>query len=335
MTPMELNKLRVLIVGCGNIAGGFDIGSDEGGLPLTHAGAYAAHPRFQITACIEPDAGRRQAFTAQWQVPTGHASFEELESHPNTFDVISICSPTAEHGRDLHQSLALRPRAIFCEKPVTPSAAATAHWVDACASANVLLAINHTRRWAPDIVRLQDELRSGVWGTIRSVVGHYNKGLLNNGGHMVDLLLYLLGPLSVAWAGPAVSDFWQDDPSVAAVLISKQGTPIHLSTANARDYALFELEIVTSVGVITMENGGLNWRWRRVLDDPDFKGYKRLGVEQTSAGEYRHAMLNAVTNLHDAIRHGAALASTGQTALQAQILCEQIRDFVTTKTIKA
>lgn len=334
MTLIKADRLRVLIVGCGNIAGGFDVSGSEGDLPLTHVGAYARHPEFEVTACIEPDADRREAYMAQWKILSGYASFEDMTKQPQTFDIVSICSPTVAHDHDLQRALTLKPRAIFCEKPVTPSAAMTARWVQACASAGVLLAVNHTRRWAPDVVRLQEELRSGAWGAVRSVVGHYNKGLLNNGGHMVDLLLYLLGPLSVAWAGPAVFDFWQDDPSVAAVLVSEQGIPIHLSTADARDYALFELEILTSNGVITMENGGLNWRQRKIVDDPHFKGYKRLGPHHASAGKYRNAMLNAITNLHAAILHGTPLASTGHTALQAQLLCEQVRHWAEVPTAR-
>ena len=329
MTALDSAQLRVLIVGCGNIAGSFDVGHPKDALPLTHAGAYVHHPGFHVVACIEPDAGRRASFMARWKVPSGYASFEELAKRPQQFDVISICSPTAVHDQHLQQAVSMRPRAIFCEKPVTPYASVTARWVQACANENVLLAINHTRRWAPDVVRLQHDLSEGNWGVVRSVAGHYNKGLLNNGGHLVDLLLYLLGPLSVGWTGPAVFDFWPDDPSVAAILLTQHGMPIHLSTGDARDFAFFELEITCSAGVIAMENGGLNWRYRRVVEDPNFKGYKRLGADQSVAGDYRQAMLAAVSNLHDAIHHGAALASTGHSALQAQILCEQIRHLAT------
>ena len=37
-TNSELDPLRVLIVGCGNIAGGFDQGRDLTCFPYTHAG---------------------------------------------------------------------------------------------------------------------------------------------------------------------------------------------------------------------------------------------------------------------------------------------------------
>ncbi len=162
--------------------------------PLTHMGAYAKHPDFDVQACIEPDPYRRERFMAHWNIPAGFASFDELLKGSHAFDVVSICSPTAAHALDLENALALKPSAIFCEKPVTMHAAQTQQWVAACARENTLLAVNHTRRWAPDVVQLRQELASGAWGTVHSAVGYYNKGLLNNGGHMLDLLIYLCGP---------------------------------------------------------------------------------------------------------------------------------------------
>lgn len=334
MVAQEPGKLRVLIVGCGNIAGGFDAGRPAGTLPLTHVGAYSQNPAFDVLACIEPDPGRRASFMADWNIPLGFADFDELAQCPQQFDVISICSPTQAHAQDLEHAVAMKPMAIFCEKPVTLSAAQTEHWVTACAREDILLAVNHTRRWAPDVVQLQLDLARGAWGTVRSVVGHYNKGILNNGGHMLDLLIYLFGSLSVDWAGPAVFDFWPDDPSVAAVLRSHEGVPIHLCTACAQDYALFELEIVTSKGILKMENGGMNWSERRVVQDTNFKGYRRLGTTETADGQYQQAMRNAAANVCAALRQGAKLSSTGHTALQAQVLCEHIRNFAQPPTLR-
>ena len=69
------DKFTALIVGCGNIAGGYD---ERGTYPdaiLTHAGAYKSHGGFQITACIEPDEERRKTFMKTWDVEYGFPDF--------------------------------------------------------------------------------------------------------------------------------------------------------------------------------------------------------------------------------------------------------------------
>jgi hypothetical protein len=67
------------------------------------------------------------------------------------------------------------------------------------------------------------------------------------------------------------------------------------------------------------------WRERRALDDSTFKGYRTLDEGARRAGGYPKAMLQAVNNVYCAINHGKSLASTGESALAAQRICEQIR----------
>ena len=320
-----LNPLRVLITGCGNIAGGFDEGRLPGYLPYTHAGAYGRDGRFNIAACIDPEDNRRGKFMSAWGVPLGFPSIEELSDSDRQFDVISICSPTACHAHDLEMALRLRPRLIFCEKPVTTSVADTEGLVAACGKANILLAVNYTRRWDPDISRLRAAIQSGQWGELRSVIGIYNKGLLNNGSHMVDLLHLLVGPMEIVKVGRPVQDFFPDDPSVPVWLESAQGMPVHLACGHAEDYAVFELQLVFSQGVLSMEEGGMFWRERRVIDSDTFKGYRQLDGGLRRAGEYPHAMLQAVGNIYRAVRQAEQLASTGESALAAQRICAQIK----------
>lgn len=321
MTP----RLNALIIGCGNIAGGFDHDAPPGSWPLTHAGAMSRHGGFHLSACVEPDTRKRAAFAERWNVAQAWPSLAEAGSKADRFDVISVCSPTAAHAQDLEAAMALAPRLVFCEKPLTPDLERSRALVRAFSEAGIALAVNHTRRWAPDVLRLRDELAAGHWGEVRSVSATYNKGVLNNGGHLIDLLHLLLGPLDVVWAGPPRHDFWPDDPSIAAVLLTRGGAVIQLATAHAADYALFELQLVTSRGVVVMESGGLGWRMREAADSAQFSGYRALGEAQARPGEYRQAMLAAATNVYEHLTRGQPLASTGASALQAQEVCEKIR----------
>ena len=323
---MTGSPVRVLFIGCGNIAGGFDAQRAPGELPLTHAGAFQRHGGFELAACVDPDEGKRLAFMARWNVPHGFACPDDHALKALRFDLVSICSPTAFHAAHLEAALALRPRVVFCEKPVTPSVAETSRWVARCEEAGIALAVNHTRRWAPDVRRLQGELVAGHWGALRSVTGWYNKGILNNGGHLVDLARWLAGDLNFKAAGRPVHDHWADDPTVPALLEADGGVPVQLCTGHAADYALFELQLVTARAVIVMENGGMSWRVRNSIESPHFKGYRSLAPASPLPGEYEHAMSEAASNLHAAVTRGDALASTGASALAAQRICEQIRD---------
>ena len=323
---------NVLIVGCGNIAGGFDHDRAGTATPFSHAGAYARHGGFVMTACVEPDRSKRETFMRRWSVAHGFDTMDQAAAAGFHVDVISVCSPTPSHHQDVLAAVRMGPRLVFCEKPLTTSAAQTSELIDRCAEAGVLLAVNYTRRWDPDVARLADELRTGVWGAIRSVAATYNQGVLNNGSHMIDLLHLLLGRLDLRHAEPPVHDMLDDDPSIPAVLSAAGGVTVHLCCGNASDYSLFELQLVTEKGVIAMEDGGLHWRIRTAVPSPNFSGYRALDEGVRRQGGLAGATLAAVTQIYEVLQNGGTLSSTGANALEAQQLCELLRHRATTQS---
>lgn len=178
------------------------------------------------------------------------------------FAVISICSPTPCHAHDLEIALRLKPKLIFCEKPVTTSLAETERLVEECCKSNILLAVDYSRRFDPDVSKLRNDMQAGKWGRLRSVVGYYNKGILNNGSHMLDLLHLLVGPMDIVRVGKPVYDFSAGDPTVPVWLEGRDDLPVHLVCGHAEDFAIFELQLVFLQGVLTMEEGGMVWRER-------------------------------------------------------------------------
>jgi predicted dehydrogenase len=326
---MSLNDYKVLIIGCGNIAGGYDMLQPENALPLSHAKAFLKNGNFALTACVEPDVAKRKIFQRRWHVPHGFDSLKDSGLKMNNFDVISICSPTCFHSEDIEKALELKPKLIFCEKPITTNLQETKQVVAACARQNVLLAVNYSRRWSPEVIRLKSEIASGNWGAIRSVSAVYNKGILNNGSHMLDLLNDLIGRMHLTVVGQKINDFFEDDPSVDATLVSEQGVPIHLSCAHAQDYTFFELQIVAEKGVINMEDGGARWRFRHAQPSEELAGYTFLNSGDWLEPNGSYAMTGAVANLFDALNFGASLASTGSNSLEAQTLCEEIKNRAT------
>lgn len=320
--------LQTLLIGCGNIAGVFDLNRSSKDLPLTHAGAYKQDGRFKLSACVEPDENRREEFMRAWNIQMGFQSFEEVLKGDRQFDVISICSPTHCHAHDLEIAIHLKPKLIFCEKPVTSSFAETERLVGECKRLNIQLAVNYTRRWDRDVTQLQTNIQNGQWGQLRSVIGCYNKGLLNNGSHLLDMLNFLLGTISIIKVGKPIHDFFEHDPTVPMWLETENGCPIHIVAGHAQDYALFEIQFIFSTGILIMEDGGMFWRSRQVVDSETFKGYRMLTDSVRNIGDYPHAMTQAIDNIYRAITQDDRLFSTGETALVTQSMCEQIKQAI-------
>ncbi|MBM4229729.1 MAG: Gfo/Idh/MocA family oxidoreductase [Gammaproteobacteria bacterium] len=316
---------RVAIIGCGGIAGGYDMDRFDPNHPLTHAGALARHSGFSITVCVDPDRERATRFASRWGISETLPDAAKLLERAEGLDTVVICSPTSHHGVDLDVALRMRPRLVVCEKPITLSYETSRYWVERFAAEGIPLLVNHTRRWAPDIVRLVEEIRSGGRGELRSISGVYNKGLMNNGSHMVDLIRMFVDGCDVIGVGNPVHDHFPHDPSVPFMLRSRDGIPITVNTSHAADYALFELELFTSTGTVRMEAGGMRFRERSVVDSDEFPGYRVLGADRVASGEYRGAMAAMVDNQYRFLTTGQRLACDGGTALDTQRLCAAIK----------
>ena len=322
---MTSSNIKTLIIGCGNIAGGFDINKSE--WPSTHIGAYKHHGKFDINACVEPNKKIRAEFASRWNINNAFSTIQEVIANGLNFDVISICSSTCSHHINVFEALKLKPKVIFCEKPLASSYKDALEIIEMCKNNNIKLAVNYSRRWDPKVVELRNEIASGKFGEISSIVCYYNKGVLNNGSHMVDLLLNLLGSLQIVTAISPINDYSIDDPTLSALLKTNTGLPIHLVATNAHEYSLFELEIFGSKKSIKMRDGGLNWSSRTIIKDSRFEGYKNLSKDQYTEGRYQEAMTRAVENIYNVIKYDEELLCTGQEAFEAHKICYDLKEI--------
>jgi predicted dehydrogenase len=317
------DPLSVLIVGCGRIAGGFDeraAGEDI----WSHAGAYTAHRGFRLVACVEPDATRRSAFMERWGIEHGFASLDDVRASGLAVDIASVCTPTAAHAAVLDALLAMPVRAVFAEKPLTADLAEARRLVAAYRAASRPLAVNYLRRWDAGMAALRASLAAGEWGLLQSVVAHYGKGVHNSGGHVVDLLHFLIGPLVPEAVFRRRFDFDRQDPTVDALLATADGRPVYLVGGDSRAFFAFEVDLMLAKGRVTIEELGRTIRLRNAVANPVFEGYCNLERGQWRDTALGRAMVNAVDNVARALSDGAPLLSDGESALTAQETCHTL-----------
>jgi hypothetical protein len=76
--------------------------------------------------------------------------------------------------------------------------------------------------------------------------------------------------------------------------------------------------------MVVMEDGGAGWRLRRTAGGARFKGAAVLDSGQRLAGELAAGMGAAIADIHRVLTQGGEPASSGETALAAQRLAEEI-----------
>ena len=87
---------KAAIIGCGKIAGGYQVNNPKDKSVLTHAKAYAVHGRTRITAAVDADRKKLSKFCKAWKIPFGYTDVKRMLAQERP-DIVSICTPSQTH----------------------------------------------------------------------------------------------------------------------------------------------------------------------------------------------------------------------------------------------
>lgn len=166
-----------------------------GGVPRSHAAAYHQHPQTEVVGVCDIRSQAVDDFKREWSdvwpAVRGYTDYKEMLAAEQP-DLVSVVTPDHLHA-DITVTAAAHPgvRAILCEKPIATTLTDADRMIAAAAQHNVLLSIEHTRRWAPQFHTARELIRSGELGPLRSITSNMyspRSMLFRNGTHMVDMV---------------------------------------------------------------------------------------------------------------------------------------------------
>jgi predicted dehydrogenase len=312
--------LRAAVIGCGVM------GTESPGDPAkvgvdTHAEAYRRCEATELVALCD----RRPEQVARWgerlDVAARYTDAAALlaEQRPH---LVSVCTPD-----DTHFELAMLAlespgvRGVFVEKPLARTPSEARELVELAERGGVALAVNYLRRHAAGVRRVKDEIASGALGRIQAVTGVYTKGVLRNGTHWLDLARFLVGGVERVRARFA-GDPDAADPELHAQIEFAGGTAGHLVCVSAQEYALFEMDVIGTLGRERIVESGHRRESSRVGESAYYPGYRTLGAPRAEELEMRDAALHAVEDLVACVARGGAPRCSGRDGHEAVRLAD-------------
>lgn len=189
-----------------------------GGMGYYHGIAAHATPGLELVAVCEVSPHRRKAAEADFPGVRTYADVEELAADP-AVEIVVVATPPVFHG-----PLALRMlhahKHVVCEKPLCLTLAQADEILSVAAEHDLVVTVNHSRRWDQDFVALRRAVEDGLLGEIFNVetfVGGFEHpcrawhsevsmsggAVYDWGAHHVDWILLLMGemPSSVVTLG--------------------------------------------------------------------------------------------------------------------------------------
>jgi predicted dehydrogenase len=290
----------------------------------THAGAYSRTPGIELTALCDIDGDKLNRYTEKYRVPGRYSDFVQMLDR-ESLDILSVCTLSETHLEIVRAGVERNVKAIFCEKPIAQSLEAADEMIRLCAERDVILMIDHQRRFDPSHQQIANFLHGGGLGRIQQVSCFYTAGVANTGTHLFDLLRFYLG--EIAWvegrmsANPSAN---AADPNIDGWLGFSDGSSAAIQACDDASYTIFEIHLLGTKGRLRVTSHGFGAEYEEVRDSKRFSGYRELfsAPSPVPFDTTHEFMLCAVAHLRDCLTRGERPVSSGQDGRAAlEIVC--------------
>ncbi|MBO6783048.1 MAG: Gfo/Idh/MocA family oxidoreductase [Alphaproteobacteria bacterium] len=225
-----------------------------------HVRSLEHSDKARVIRAVDPDEGTARPF-AEDRGLTYSTGLDDALCDENV-DALILATPHSLHTEQII-ACAQAGKHVFTEKPFAMSVDDARRQVDAVRDADVQLGIGLIQRFAPPHLRMKDMLDAGELGAPLHGEGNVSHDVLLNvtswrksadeapaggihhtGTHLIDLYIWMLGPVREVYARIASHVFENDTAS--ALLTFESGTSAYIgdvmATAEQRYFHLFASE---------------------------------------------------------------------------------------------
>jgi predicted dehydrogenase len=205
-------QLNSFIVGCGNIAGGYDNNYDSS--IKTHIKALNSHDFFNVVGCFDINLDVAFNFSKYWNIK---------------FYFTDLSKKNIKY--------------IVCEKPLTESYDISKKIKNFINLNNTNIVVNYIRRYSNSYLEIKNNISLNKYGSFKSGVVTYGKGIKNNASHAINLLSWFFGDIKSYEIFSYQTNYFNNDPSFSFCLYFDQLSPVFFHPIDYLDYNIFELDL--------------------------------------------------------------------------------------------
>ena len=310
---------RTAIIGCGNIAGGYDREVPRE-WSLTHAGAYHLCPATKLIAVVDTDSRKLKDFQGKWHVEQGYTDYVKM-LQKEKIDILSLCLPTEYHFEAFQAAINYNIKAIFCEKPLSHDLDEAYRMAEM--SRGRVVSVNYFRRWNPTLANVVDSIKRGEWGKVINITVRYTKGFFVNGSHFVDLMRWIWGePKGLKLIKITRND--AADPGVDFSLNFNGGVAAYFINIPEIDYVFADVDMMMEKGRIVIGQRGQTLSKYSVVREPHYNLFDILGNAQEIETEWRNCTTRAVDEIVHCLETGEQTSCTIEDGYRVMEICHSV-----------
>jgi predicted dehydrogenase len=294
-------KSKALVIGCGNIGALYDLEREN---ISNHARALMDNGQFELSFSDQDVKGAEYAASKYGGNVVADLTHDTLDS----FDWISICTPTNTHFDYLEKLKGLEPKIVLCEKPISYASEEISELQNIFDNSQHSIFVNYFRRFQPAYQRLKSEYSNLLdIKKLQKCRIEYCRGLLNNASHGLDLLEFLFErPFELDAVDITSMDFdvFKEDPTLSLsgswdhVVVMLEGRKpessplfnVHLSFIDGEVHFTEsgnQIQIIEKIGVTEEES-----TWKGCMKD-----YMKYSIKHVLDSVTRNGATNFTTSL--------------------------------------
>ncbi len=158
----------------------------------------------QLVAACDVDEVRLSNFCQRFNIPNRYRDWSQL-LQAEVLDILHLATQPNLRKEPICAAAEAKVKVIVSEKPIALSLPDLDEMMDACQRNGCKLVINHQLRYQSVWQRLQKVIENREIGDVTFIHAHCRLNALEQGTHLVDLVLWLRGDQMPMWV---VGDAW-------------------------------------------------------------------------------------------------------------------------------
>lgn len=289
-----MKKLKAAILGLGMVGYEFSLDKKRKGV-WSHFDAIQNNKNLTLEAVVDLRPNMCKSFETKFGI-NAYTNVEQMFDQ-HDIDFVSICTPAHVHYENILSAIKHSVKIIFCEKPICIDLKQAEKVVKLCKQKNVILGVNHNRRWETPYIKVSEFLKEGKLGDFRSSQVHYSGHVFNSGTHVIDAIMMLTGK-TIARVSGISHDKSMSDPHISGLLEFEDGNLCHLVCNQLREDLIYEWEIIGSEGRIKILDNGLKTEYSFFKESRNYSGFRELSTaKKLPLGKHKDRMIAAFDNL--------------------------------------
>lgn len=290
-----MKKYNVIIIGAGKIGAFYDDPKNKN--ILTHAHAFKIHEAFNLLGFVDIDKQKTKKAAAMWNCKV----FNNIDKvfYKNKVDIAVVATPDETHYQILKKLSQMPLRLVLMEKPLTKTLKDAEEIYRLYKKKHIPVVVNYTRRFIPELEAVREKIIKERYGNFITGNSYYGKGLIHNGSHNIDLIRWLIGEIKKSIILDSEVDYYQNDPSISAILTLENNKKLYLQHINCNLFTIFENNFIFEKGRIVIKNGSAFIEEYIVKNNKIFKGYKnlvRIKIIKTERFQAQKLLVNNIYN---------------------------------------